>query len=35
MPDVAFVCVRKDLWRAEALAAIFDRKGFFPSVMRP
>ena len=28
MPDVAFVCVRKDLWRAEALAAIFDRKGF-------
>lgn len=28
MPDVAFVCVRRDLWRAEALAAIFDRKGF-------
>ena len=28
MPDVAFVCVRRDLWRAQALAAIFDRKGF-------
>jgi hypothetical protein len=33
MPDVAFVCVRKDLWRAEALAAIFDGKAF-PSAMR-